>query len=148
MKKIVYPLLTFLLIFLFHAFYSIWEVSRASRQWIRFEKISLVSLYFTQQHFFLGFSYALAGAFFIYAFQKFLQNHKIGVGGIVGGFTLTGVLYVAGCFLLGCCGSPMLAVYLALFGSSFLGFTKPLIAIITIISVICGYFWIDKKSKK
>lgn len=147
-KQKLYLMLTFLLIFLFHAFYSIWKASRTLRQWIQFEKISLVSLYFTQQDFFLGFSYALAGAFSIYALQKFLQNRKIGVGGIVGGFTLTGVLYVAGCFLLGCCGSPMLAVYLGLFGSAFLGFTKPFIAIITIMSVIGGYFWIDKKSKK
>jgi len=107
----------------------------------------LISLYFKKQESFLGFSYALAGAFTIYTLLKFLQNRKSGITGIVGGFTLTGVLYIGGCFLLGCCGSPLLAVYLGLFGSSFLGFTKPLIAIITTISVVIGYFWIEKKSK-
>jgi len=65
----------------------------------------------------------------------------------VGGVTLTGILYVGGCFLLGCCGSPMLTVYLSLFGSSFLGITKPLVATITTVSVVIGYFWIEKKSK-
>ena len=38
----------------------------------------------------------------------------------MGGITLSGFLAVAGCYLLGCCGSPMLAVYMSLFGVSFL----------------------------
>ena len=81
----------------------------------------------------LGISYALAGAFTIYAFLKFLNNRKkTGIAGMIGGLTLPGALYGGGCFLLGCCGSPMLAVYLGLFGSSFLGFTKPFILITTI----------------
>jgi len=41
----------------------------------------------------------------------------------------------------------MLIVYLGLWGSKFLGFTKPLILIFTLISVIVGYFWIKKKGK-
>lgn len=146
-RRILYPLAAFIMVFLFHAIYSIWKVSQISQQWVQFENISLPSLYFKRQDFFLGFSYALAGAFTIYALMKFLQNRRSGVAGIVGGVTLTGILYVGGCFLLGCCGSPMLAVYLGLFGSSFLGFTKPLIATITTMSVIIGYFWIEKKSK-
>jgi len=147
-KKILYPLITFIIIFLFHAIYFIWKASHILEQWVQIEKMSSLFLYFKQQDFFLGFSYALAGTFTIYALLKFLQNRKNGINGIVGGLTLTGVLYVGGCFLLGCCGSPLLAVYLGLFGSSFLGFTKPLIAIITTISVVIGYFWIEKKSKK
>lgn len=147
-RKILYPLTAFILIFLFHAIYSIWKVLQISQQWVQIENISLLLLYFKRQDFFLGFSYALAGAFTIYALLKFLQNRRSGVAGVVSGVTLTGILYVGGCFLLGCCGSPMLAVYLGLFGVSFLGFTKPLIAAITIISVVIGYFWIEKKSKK
>lgn len=147
-KKMSYPLLAFVLIFLFHMFYSIWKASQISQQWVQTNDIPLISLYFRQQDFFLDFSYASAGAFTTYALLKFLQNRKSGVTGMVGGITLTGALYVGGCFLIGCCGSPMLAVYLGLFGSSFLGFTKPLIAIITAVSVVFGYIWIEKKSKK
>ena len=146
-KEILYPLITFILIFLFHAIYSIWKASHILEQWVQIEKISSLLLYCKRQDFFLGFSYALAGAFTIYAFLKFFQNRKSGVAGIVGGLTITGVLYVGGCSLLGCCGSPLLAVYLGFFGSSFLGFTKPLVAIITTISVVIGYFWIERKSK-
>lgn len=147
-RKILYPFTTFILIFLVHAMYSIWKTSQISQQWVQLENISLLPLYFKQQDFFLGFSYALVVAFTTYALLKFLQNRRSGIAGVVGGVTLTGILYVGGCFLLGCCGSPMLAVYLGLFGSSFLGFTKPLIAIITTLSVVIGYFWIEKKSKK
>ncbi|RLC30155.1 hypothetical protein DRH13_04760 [Candidatus Woesebacteria bacterium] len=147
-RKILYPFTTFILIFLVHAMNSIWKTSQISQQWVQLENISLLSLYFKQQDFFLGFSYALVVAFTTYALLKFLQNSRSGIAGVVGGVTLTGILYVGGCFLLGCCDSPMLAVYLGLFGSSFLGFTKPLIAIITTLSVVIGYFWIEKKSKK
>lgn len=146
-RKILYPLVAFILVFLFHAIYSIWKASQISQQWVQLENISMPSLYFGQQNFFLGFSYALAGAFTTYALLKCFQNRKSGIAGVVGGVTLTGILYIGGCFLLGCCGSPMLVVYLSLFGSSFLGFTKPFVATITTISVVIGYFWIEKKTK-
>ncbi|NIA31624.1 MAG: hypothetical protein GWP06_17160 [Actinobacteria bacterium] len=97
----------------------------------------------------LGISYALAGAFTIYAFLKFQSNRKKpGIAGMIGGLTLTGALYGGSCFLLGCCGSPMLAVYLGLFGPSFLGFTKPIILITTIFSLFIGFWWIEKKTKE
>jgi len=135
------------MIFLLHTVYSIWKASQIYHKWGQIENISFLSLYFKRQDFFLSFSYALTGGFTIYALLKFLQNRRVGVAGVVGGITLTGIIYFWGCFLLGCCGSPMLAVYLSLFGSSALGFTKPLIAIITTLSVVIGYLWIEKKSK-
>ena len=46
-----------------------------------------------------------------------------------------------GCFLIGCCGSPMLAVYLSLFGAKALGLGKPLMALVTLVSVSCGYWY-------
>lgn len=91
-------------------------------------------------------SYALAIGFSVYALLRFLESRRGGLAGLLGGITLTGVLCVAGCFLLGCCGSPMLAVYLTLFGSSFLGFTKPLTFALTIASVVVGYIWMERKS--
>ena len=64
----------------------------------------------------------------------------------IGGVTLSGFLAVAGCFLLGCCGSPMLAVYLSLFGASFLPFARPLVAGVTTITIIVGWFWMNRWS--
>ncbi len=146
-KKFVYPLIAFVGVFVIHAAYSVWQIIEISKRWVQIRDITPLELYIAQQGYLLGFSYALAGAFTTYAFFNFLQNRKGGVAGIIGGATLAGFLYFAGCFLLGCCGSPMLAVYLALFGSSFLGFTRPLTAIITLISVVIGYFWIARKTK-
>lgn len=142
-----YPLTTFALVFLFHVIFFIWKATRVCPQPDELEKISLLSLYFKQQDFFLGFSYALAVAFTAHALLKFLQDRNSGIAGVAGGLTLTGILYAAGCFLSGCCGSPMLIVYLNLFGSSFFGLAKAFVAIITTISVVIGYFWLEKKSK-
>ncbi len=145
-RKILYPLTGFVLVFLSHALYSIWKASQISQQWAQFENVSVLSFYLEQRLFFLGYSYALAGAFTVHALLRFLQNRRTGVSGVVGGITLTGILSIGGCFLLGCCGSPMLAVYLGLFGSSFLGFTKLLIAMVTTLSVVIGCCWMDKKA--
>ncbi|MBU2577608.1 hypothetical protein KKA69_02130 [Patescibacteria group bacterium] len=138
---------SFILFFLFHAIYSIWAATQSLKRWVQTENVSGLSLYFEKQEFFLGFSYALAVAFTVYAILNFLQHRRSGAGGLAGGITLTGILFIGACILLGCCGSPMLVIYLSLFGSSFLGFTKPLVATITAVSVVIGYFWLRKKTK-
>ena len=146
-RRRIYPLAAFIAVFILHATYSIFNSIQISKQWIQVENTTWLSLYLDRQDYFLGFSYSLAGAFTIYALLKFFESWKSGVAGVVGGVTLTGILYFGGCFLLGCCGSPMLAVYLSLFGSSFLGFTKPFTLILTMTSVVIGYFWLEKKTK-
>lgn len=146
-NKFTIPLGVFLLIFSMHAIYSILSSIQISKQWVEIERINYFLLYFNRQDFMLGLSYALAGAFTIYAFLKFQKNRKkSGVAGIAGGVALTGTLYGGGCFLIGCCGSPMFAVYMGFFGSSFTGFAKPLVLIFTILSIVIGLFWIEKRT--
>lgn len=142
-----YILTSFILVLVIHAVFSMWRASRISEQWIQVESLSPVSSYFIRQDFYLSISYGLAGAFTVYAFLKFFQNRKSGATGVLGGITLAGVLYFGACFMVGCCGSPMLAVYLSLFGSSFLGFAKPLVLILTAASVVLGFIWIEKRTK-
>jgi hypothetical protein len=146
-KRLLYACAAFIVVLLIHAVYSVWDIAEISKRWVQIKEITPLARYLQSQEYFLSFSYALAGAFTIYALVSFLQNRKSGVVGVVGGATITGVLYFAGCFLLGCCGSPMLAVYLSLFGSSFLGITKPLTAILTLASVIIAYFCMEKRTK-
>ena len=146
-KKMPYLLVSFVAVFVLHAIYSIWEGMRISNQWVQIEGITPLLLYLDRQDYLLGVSYAMAAAFTVYAFLKFLESRRSGISGVIGGITLTGILYWGGCFLLGCCGSPMLAVYLGVFGSSFLGFTKPLVLILTVTSVGIGYFWMETKTK-
>jgi hypothetical protein len=133
-------------IFLLHALYSLWKGVQVLNQWVHIEGITPLSLYIEGHGYVLGISYALAGAFTVYALLKFSESQK-SAAGVLGGFTLTGILYIGTCFLLGCCGSPMLAVYLSLVGSSFLGIAKPLVLVMTAISVVIGYVWIEKKTR-
>lgn len=140
-------LITFILVFLLHLIYSVWRISKISQACLQIDNTDLVSLYFRQKDYFLSFSYALAIAFTVYAFLKLFQKTRGASSCVIGGITLTSFIYIIGCFLLGCCGSPLLAVYLGLFGAKILGFAKPLIAALTTISVIFGYLWIKKKCK-
>jgi hypothetical protein len=68
---------------------------------------SWLPAYFEAGSFWLGYSYALSVAFAAVAFRRYLRNRSCGAGRFaVGGLTVTGVLSVAGCYLVGCCGSP------------------------------------------
>ncbi len=146
-KKLLYPMIAFAVVFSLHAVYSVAATARMSQQWFQMEKVNPFWAYLARQDYLLGLSYAVASSFTIYAVTQFSQSRKKGLAGVIGGSALTGLLYFAGCFLLGCCGSPMLIVYLNLFGSSFLGFTKHLTLALTIISVVIGYFWMERKTK-
>ena len=102
--------------------------------------------YWAAQDYFLGFSYALGAAFAVWAMVQFVHTRKAAMAaGAAGSVTLVGLLMAGGCFLLGCCGSPMLGVYLALFGAKFLGAGKPLMAAVTLLSVGCGYWCLSRR---
>ena len=104
--------------------------------------------YWRGQDYFIGFSYALAAAFATWALSRsilFGQGRTVTAGAAAGGMTLVGALMAGGCFLIGCCGSPMLAVYLSLFGAKALGLGKPLMALVTLISVSFGYWCLSRR---
>lgn len=137
-----------ILILALHSGYSVWHAQRIAAKWASPDHRAFLSAYVAGGDIFLGLSYALAGAFTVYAILRTLDGRRTGVAGAVGGITLTGVLYFGGCFLIGCCGSPMLPVYLGLFGSRFLGVTKPLVFGLTILSVIGGCWWLERRRRK
>lgn len=145
-RKVVYSITSFFAVLLIHFAYDIYRTIELSGKWKQVIPVNPYLQYLEHQNFFLGISYALTAAFTVYAITNFFEKRKKGIAGTVGGFTLAGVLYFAGCFLTGCCGSPMLAVYLSLFGSSIIGFTKPITAGLTAISVILGFVWISRNS--
>lgn len=95
----------------------------------------------------LGLSYALAlcvGVAWLdrYREERFCSAQTLTIGGA----TLSGSLAVAGCYAIGCCGSPMLGVYLSLFGASFLPFTKPLIFVFTASSLGATWWWMNRRT--
>lgn len=113
--------------------------------------------YFQAQDYFLGFSYALGAAFTIWSLMwEFSRSRKRAVES-TGRFSWGNVLFTVGlvsflrwavCFLLGCCGSPMLAVYAGLFGAKALGIGKPVVALITLLTVSCAYWCIVRRARK
>jgi hypothetical protein len=72
-------------------------------------------------------------------------DREIAAGAAAGGVTLVGALMAGGCFVIGCCGSPMLAVYVSLFGAKALGLGKPLMALVTLISISCSYWCLSRR---
>ncbi|PIZ35681.1 hypothetical protein [Candidatus Aquicultor secundus] len=150
-SKRFYLAIAFIATFFIHGVYLTWQSMWASSKWIQTAAdssfLTNLTRYFQTQDYLLGISYGLSLAFMVYAFLRLKEGQKSGAAGLVGGATLTGLLYFGGCFLIGCCGSPMLVVYLNLFGAGFLGFAKPLVLILTMLSITIGYFWMERKAK-
>jgi hypothetical protein len=103
--------------------------------------------YLETSGYWLGYSYALSLAFAAAALRRYREDRFCQVRNIaIGGVTFSGFLAVVGCFLVGCCGSPMLVVYLSLFGASFLPLAKPLLAILTTISILGAWWWLNRRT--
>jgi uncharacterized membrane protein YhdT len=148
------PAIVFAAIFVAHALYAGACATSAPAGWTDFGISAHVGgplglgAYLRGQDYFIGSSYALAAAFAAWALSRsilFRQGWIVTAGAAAGGVTLLGALMAGGCFLIGCCGSPMLAVYLSLFGAKALGLGKPLMALVTLISVSCGYWCLSRR---
>jgi len=147
---LVVCLFVFVGVFVSHVGYHAWREAHVAAKWVALEGIERPgawSRYAERQEYFLGYSYALAASFTAFAVMVAIQQRRREVDGILGGVTLMGGLYAAGCFLVGCCGSPMLAVYLSLFGASFLGAVKPIVAGITTLSVVLSTVFLVRRSR-
>jgi len=101
--------------------------------------ISGYAMYFQDGEYYFGLSYALAIAFTLFAFSRIKIDRKKGATGFLGGITFSALLATFGCFIIGCCGSPMAIVYINMFGSSYLNVAKPLMLAITSLSVMYAY---------
>jgi len=95
----------------------------------------------------LGLSLATAAGFVAFWLKRPCPTRKEAIKGAGGGLAVAGVLHAIGCFLLGCCGSPMLAVYVGLFGPRFLGFTGPISFALTVISIALSCVWLKRRDR-
>jgi hypothetical protein len=147
------PAGVFLAIFVAHALYVGARAASAPSGWSDFGMSTAsgplgLGAYWRAQEYFMGFSYAVGASFAAWALTRCISFRRARVaagGAAVGGITLVGVLMAGGCFLIGCCGSPMLAVYVSLFGARALGVGKPLTALVTLVSVGCGYWCLSRR---
>ncbi len=127
-------------------------VSRDGGPWAAYEfdqpQESRWARYTAPGEYWLGLSYGLAGAFATWCFARIVRLRREALAANAAGLTLSGVVWAAVCFLTGCCGSPMLPIYLGLFGPKFLSITKPLTFVITFLSIAVGYAWMLKRARK
>jgi hypothetical protein len=101
--------------------------------------------YVRSQDYWMGLSYGMSGAFVTWAIRRWYEQRKRAArNAAIGGLSLSGFLAVAGCFLTGCCGSPMLAVYINLLGAWFLPLAKPLCTGLTALSLLVGWWWVNR----
>lgn len=151
--KRILPAFVFLSVFVAHALYSGFWARSTLAGWADLDVSSNavgplgLLAYWRGQDYFIGFSYALAAAFATWALSRCISSRakRGAAGAAAGSITLVGILMASGCFLIGCCGSPMLAIYLSLFGTRVLGFAKPVTALITLASVSCGYWFLSRR---
>jgi len=123
------------------------EVDPAQARWASLpgSDASWLNRYLETQGYWLGYSYALSLAFAAAALRRYREERFCSAKTLAfGGVTLSGFLALAGCFLVGCCGSPLLVVYLNLFGAGFLPLAKPLVAVVTTLSIIGAWWWMKR----
>lgn len=147
------PLAVFVLVFVFHALYVRHEARLPAQGWadtgVVDDSYWGFRPYIQSRDYFTGYAYALSLTFATVAFRRYREKQTCSARNFaIGGVTLSGFLAVSGCFLLGCCGSPMLGVYLSLFGVSFLPWAKPLIAGLTTVLIAASYWWMRSHSRK
>lgn len=127
------------------------ESDSAQSAWLKVpaaESIGWLDRYIAGGHYWMGYVYALSIGFAVYALLLFVGTRMETTGRFaIGSISFSGLLAVFGCFLVGCCGSPMLGVYLSLFGASFLPFARPLVALITTILITGSWLWLRKKTR-
>lgn len=103
--------------------------------------------YINDQEYFLSISYALSFAFMAFAFLQYKENKKNSLKAAAGGGLIAVVLWFS-CFLFGCCGSPMLIVYLNLIGLSSFRIPKLALLAMTIVFIAIGCIWLVRSKGK
>lgn len=147
------PYIVSIAVFAGHAFYLRQQAAMPTEGWadvgVGQGGLWGFDYYIQSQDYYMGFSYALGATFAVWAFLKYLAVRQSAVAaGAAGGVTLVGILLGAGCFMVGCCGSPMLGIYAGLFGAKALGVGKPLMALVTVLSVGFGYWYLSRRMAK
>lgn len=139
----------FVAVFVFHYLYFIAfpEHDPAQTGWIVLPKqTSFFQEYVEAQRYWLGYAYGLPIAFAAVALRSYRESRCSASRNLAfGGVAFSGFLAAVACFLTGCCGSPMLVVWLSLFGVAFLPLAKPLVAALTTVSVGAAWWWMRRR---
>jgi hypothetical protein len=148
-RRVILPVSVFILTFILH---YIWHVifpenNPIQEQWVIIpDKISMFDKYIDSQNYWFGYIYSICFAFIAVALRSYKEIQcKTSQSMAFGGITFGGIIAATGCFVIGCCGSPMLIVWINLFGVKFLPFAKPLLALLTTVSIGIALWWMRRK---
>lgn len=131
-RKIIAPLIVFIVVFIAHILYYKIVSQNSSPIWWK--------LYVVTQTYFISFSLALSFAFGAFALTMMRSKSKSAVAGsAVIAFLV---------WFTSACGAPMIAIVLGIVGIGFGTTALPPIAsaIMTIVFIFFGYLWLKKKS--
>lgn len=95
----------------------------------------------------MGASYALAAAFIVHVLGRFRRERERAMAGAAGGTLVVGGIYAFGCFMLGCCGSPMAVVWLSLLGGRYANLGGVFLFLLTLLSTSAGLWMLNRKAK-
>lgn len=138
-------IVAFIAVFITHVLYLLYLTGESQKGWAdNFgPSPTFWQSYLSSEDYFVSFSYALSASFAVWAAARFAYSRRsVAAVGALGGVSILSLLTAAGCFLIGCCGSPMLPIYASLFGSKAAGVGKPLMALISLLSIGAGYLYI------
>ncbi len=151
-RRAILPASVFVGLLLFHYAWLVVfpEHDPAQSRWATIPGgVSAWGRYWDSQSYWLGYTYALSLAFAATAFRRYRERPSCSAkNAAIGGVTFSGALAVVGCFLLGCCGSPMLAVYIGLFGATFVPFARPLVALLTTVFIVIASYQLARRTKQ
>lgn len=132
-------LLVFAAVFALHARFEMYPAADpALSRWAEVAPVGFserLSAYFGSGGLWLGYCYGVAAGFAAFAAHSFLARRTRGLAA-AGGLSLSGALAAAACFLTGCCGSPMLAVWIGLLGAAAAPWLGHAAALLSTVSVI------------
>jgi MFS family permease len=93
----------------------------------------------------MGASYALVACFMVIVLGRFRDRRREALAGAAGGTLLAGGIYAVGCFMLGCCGSPMAVVWLSLLGGRYANVGGVFLFLLTLLSTSVGLWMLNRK---
>ncbi|MCC6239715.1 MAG: hypothetical protein IT448_05410 [Phycisphaerales bacterium] len=151
-RRALLPGIVFAAVLLIHfAYLAVFpERDAVQERWLAVDaQPTLLQRYIQSRGYWLGYSYGLSLAFTAVALRRYREHRFCAARNLaIGGITLSGFLAVVGCFLLGCCGSPMLGVYLSLFGTAFVPLAKPLVAGVNTLLIVGSYWWLCRQERR
>lgn len=150
LRRLLVPAGAFMLVGVAHVAWAATFPDRDPVQgrWAPVEETPCWVVYRRSGAYWLTYAYGLSGAFAASALLRWWDQRQAAAAGLaLGGAAASGAFAAMSCWLLGCCGSPMLSVYLSLLGPAFLPFAKPLVAGVTTLSVVGGAWWLARHAR-